>query len=631
MNKILSNFVENQIQTKGFAPSVLQMPILESVSSGAGENMIINAKAGSGKTSTIEACCAVIPERDVKRVIFLAFNKDIVNELKGRIPRDVDVKTLHSFGFGVIRWHYGKNKGFDIQVVADKATKAITKRFEAEKWGIESAAKTKYFNALSKIIDLARFNLIDPTSPDLDKIFNRMVATAMFHDVEIPSNESSNMPDLTLSEAVERSLNVLADMNKDCECYDFADMIYRPIQDNLYIFKYDYVFLDECQDFNKAQAVLAGRMRKRDTTVIAVGDPRQAIYGFAGAMNDSFDFLKNTLQAKEMPLSITYRCSTKVTRYAQKIVQDIAPADNASDGTVTNASWKDVEKGDCVLCRNTKPLVSLFFKFLRQKKKAKIKGKDIGKSLIKIVKPFVGHKNNKIMLAHIAKERNKLIARLRKEGVREMEASPVFQFFQDRAGVLEYMASELDRPKKIIQHLNEMFSDEEQDGITLSTQHRSKGLEFDRVFLLQWELNPSPWAKKEWQQVQESNLMYVAITRAKTALYFIDDFNSQEGMLSKTQETVKDFLGNDYVERSEEVSETEEYSIEDYQRQIVLGEEGTITVGAENGNKLHIIVNDENGTACNRQLEHLDVSEVIRASEYRLTDKYCKQCANKLI
>jgi superfamily I DNA/RNA helicase len=49
----------------------------------------------------------------------------------------------------------------------------------------------------------------------------------------------------------------------------------------------------------------------------------------------------------------------------------------------------------------------------------------------------------------------------------------------------------------------------------LITVHRSKGLEFDRVF--GWGVNkymPSPYAKQEWQQVQERNLEYVLKTRA---------------------------------------------------------------------------------------------------------------------
>ena len=55
--------------------------------------------------------------------------------------------------------------------------------------------------------------------------------------------------------------------------------------------------------------------------------------------------------------------------------------------------------------------------------------------------------------------------------------------------------------------------------LTLSTIHKSKGREWDRVFILgRTRYLPSPWARKEWQQLQEKNLEYVALTRAKDTL-----------------------------------------------------------------------------------------------------------------
>jgi superfamily I DNA/RNA helicase len=57
--------------------------------------------------------------------------------------------------------------------------------------------------------------------------------------------------------------------------------------------------------------------------------------------------------------------------------------------------------------------------------------------------------------------------------------------------------------------------------LTLSTVHKSKGREWTRVYALgRAKFMPSPYAKKEWQMVQESNLEYVMITRAMSE--FID-------------------------------------------------------------------------------------------------------------
>ena len=72
--------------------------------------------------------------------------------------------------------------------------------------------------------------------------------------------------------------------------------------------------------------------------------------------------------------------------------------------------------------------------------------------------------------------------------------------------------------------IKSMFSDSDdkfanKNLVTLSSVHKSKGLEWNRVFLLGREqFMPSKFAKKQWQKDQERNLIYVAVTRAMTEL-----------------------------------------------------------------------------------------------------------------
>jgi superfamily I DNA/RNA helicase len=56
-------------------------------------------------------------------------------------------------------------------------------------------------------------------------------------------------------------------------------------------------------------------------------------------------------------------------------------------------------------------------------------------------------------------------------------------------------------------------------GVVLMTAHKSKGLEFPRVFLYGEEkFMPSRFARQDWQHIQEQNLVYVAYTRAEQTL-----------------------------------------------------------------------------------------------------------------
>jgi superfamily I DNA/RNA helicase len=83
----------------------------------------------------------------------------------------------------------------------------------------------------------------------------------------------------------------------------------------------------------------------------------------------------------------------------------------------------------------------------------------------------------------------------------------------------------------LLTRITKLFTDDEDKGVvTLSTVHKAKGLEWDRVFLLDKpKYMPSKFAKLPWQIVQENNLIYVAITRAKSELYYINSGTWDEG------------------------------------------------------------------------------------------------------
>ena len=66
------------------------------------KNIIVNAVAGSGKTTTIVEACKRL-KLFPNKVQFLAFNKSIANELAEKLKGYAQVNTLHSFGYAVLR------------------------------------------------------------------------------------------------------------------------------------------------------------------------------------------------------------------------------------------------------------------------------------------------------------------------------------------------------------------------------------------------------------------------------------------------------------------------------------------------------------------------------------------------
>ena len=73
-------------------------------------------------------------------------------------------------------------------------------------------------------------------------------------------------------------------------------------------------------------------------------------------------------------------------------------------------------------------------------------------------------------------------------------------------------------------YINRLFTDEKvENAVMLSTAHKSKGLEANRVLILLPNKLPLTWQNQlDWQLKQELNLKYVALTRARKELVFID-------------------------------------------------------------------------------------------------------------
>jgi superfamily I DNA/RNA helicase len=81
---------------------------------------------------------------------------------------------------------------------------------------------------------------------------------------------------------------------------------------------------------------------------------------------------------------------------------------------------------------------------------------------------------------------------------------------------------------EVIAVIRKLFTDEgAANQTTLSTVHKAKGMESHTVFILDGHLMPSKWAKQAWQQVQEQNLKYVAVTRALDSLFFVESTQIQ--------------------------------------------------------------------------------------------------------
>lgn len=494
--------------------SSYQLAIFNAIENGS-TNIAINAVAGSGKTTTIVSACKrlQLPESKVK---FLAFNKSIADELKVKLKGYAEVSTLHAFGFGVLRNVYSKGKK-RVNVDSRKYINYIRQNVHNLSSVITNdtpAAKVYSFACnVSKLFDLARVNLVK--SGELDKL-NSLVDE---HQINLLFDEI-NACSILLADAYKMSKDLVI---------DYTDMIVLPLLHKEYIPSYYFVFIDECQDLNAAQRELMLAAAKGGRFV-AVGDRRQAINGFAGADCESFDKIAQLPNTIELPLSVNYRCGSNMINLAKEIVPEICAHDGAIEGNVEHVGKLTKElfqPNDMVLCRTSAPLVAMCMKLIQSGVTALVKGRDIAQGL----KSLVENANTDSidnLLDYMENEKAKLLAVIKKE--RKLDESDAketarYRNLEDRCKCIEYIClNAIKSTKELNTYIDNLFTDDNvKNAVILSTAHKSKGLESDRVLILLPHKLPMTWRnQKEWQYQQEVNLRYVALTRAKKELVFVD-------------------------------------------------------------------------------------------------------------
>lgn len=496
----------------GFIPSKYQQDIFDFIQHGNG-NSVINALAGSGKTSTIVNAVKLIPS--TCNALFIAFNKEIVKELEKKLAgvKNVQVKTLHSLGLLMIRRNLGTNIEIDEYKYRTFIKKNIKQLSSTDFDKMTTKLIQQYTDNVTQLCDLGRYNLAQ-CEKDLLQVSAR-------HDIPIIDDECNAV------------LNVMKWGRENTTSIDFTDMVWLPYELTLNPIglQYDYIFIDECQDLNAAQRELFLRCFRRGTRFIAVGDKKQAIYSFAGADAESFAKLQNLPNTTTLPLPISYRCPKKVVNLANQFVDTMECREGAPDGEIVhNVSIKDIHDGDMVLCRTKMPLIKLYMRYLRMGVKSYVRGQDIGLNLLRMV-----DKTEQIVLNvslqkdgvfarlydDLFEERNRLMI---KRGMDLEDATLSNQIMNkyDSIKALEILAEGLTSARDLHDRIENVFA-ESADGVCLSTIHKAKGLEANNVYILCKTLMPSRLATQDWEKEQEQNLMYVAYTRAKYKLGFVSE------------------------------------------------------------------------------------------------------------
>lgn len=487
-------------------PSKYQSTIYNAINT-TKNNIIIQARAGSGKTTTLIECMKLLSGKS----IFLAFNKSIATELSKRVPDHVECSTLHSAGLRILKQHLSNGLVID--------TEKVTKIFE-------DFDKLKIYETDSATTKVLKY--------ELRKDFKHLIS--LMKNLEVVIEDVNNIQQIAdifginidVDQDYKLIKSVFEKSRNNLNCVDFDDMIYLPNYLNLHTkYPYDNVLVDECQDLNVNQINLIFKLIKKSSRILTVGDPFQSIYRFRGADKEALNIVKKLTNATEYLLPISYRCPIDHIGLIKYIVNDIEPRDNAPNGIIENIKYEEFfdkipkEKNPMIICRINSYMVPLALKMIAKGYPAKILGRDIGNSLISIVKKL----KSKDMIDFYQKIDLWKLNEINKLNLRKIKPpQSAYDNIADKYDTLIIIANESKEVLEIINKLESIFSDNADNCFKFSTVHKCKGMEADTVVILAPHLLPFYRKNQtEDEKIQELNIKYVAYTRSKNKLIIVHD------------------------------------------------------------------------------------------------------------
>jgi DNA helicase-2/ATP-dependent DNA helicase PcrA len=451
-------------------------------------NLLVNALAGAAKTSTLVLIAQALKSTSI---LCLAFNVRIKDEMKTRMPGNTECMTLNGLGHRAWSDYLGQRLNVDTKKTFRILTDLIDKLDSKDK-----SAAYQVFADLMRNIDFGKSCGYIPTGhhPTAKALMDDAAFFAHLDDA--PSR---------LEEDLIRGATLISLKEALSGTIDFGDQLLMPTLWPAIFPFYPCVLVDEAQDLSALNHAMLRKLAKK--RLIAVGDPCQSIYGFRGAHQDSMGLLKEQFDMTELHLTISFRCPISVVEAARWRAPAMQYPEWAKPGTVERITSWDVDTipqgSTAIICRNNAPLFSMAIKLLRDGRYPELVGNDLGKSMIKQLKKLgPPTMRQREVLDAVEQWRNTKLEKARNP-----------DRVHDHAACLRVFAEEGATLADAITYAERIFS--VQGPVKLMTGHKSKGLEFETVFILDRDL-----IKTDFDQ--EKNLLYVMQTRAKDRLVYVE-------------------------------------------------------------------------------------------------------------
>lgn len=339
-----------------FAPTQEQQDVIDAVLSN--KDVKVSAKAGAGKTSTLEALSRRIEKDEPNsRALYIAFNKSVQTEAEGRMPKNVEPRTGHSLAY---QW---ASKDKNAKVLIEKQSKKGAYK------GFTPITRTSDIAKHLGIEDLPDGIKYDDSSKKKSSIASGVVEAVKNFQTSADDNISTNhLPDrfsefsdeekAYVTDKAQAYWNDMFDpkgkLPPNFDTYRKAWALSKPDLSSPSKGggkkKANILYIDEAQDTPPvlAKVVADQKMRK-----VIVGDASQAIYGFTGAK----DYLSEADADIELPLTQSFRFGPQVADAGNRFLQLIGDKHRVVGGGPESKITHDMQDPDAILVRSNRGLI----------------------------------------------------------------------------------------------------------------------------------------------------------------------------------------------------------------------------------------------------------------------------------
>ncbi|SQJ09075.1 DNA-dependent helicase II [Serratia rubidaea] len=444
----------------------------------SGHRLVVRAFAGTGKTSTLVRYALANPN---SRMLYLAYNRAVRDEAEQKFPFNVECKTSHQLAWPNFGRHYQKRLTGNLRITD------VARLLNTRHWPLARTA-IMTFNAFLCSGDHEFGPQHLPGEEDRSGVSAERILTAAQLLWRESARQDGTFP----------------------VTHDVYLKLYQLSQPDLSK-RWQTLLFDEAQDANPVTQSL---VLAQDCNVVLVGDRHQQIYRFRGAEN-ALD-APGLVDAKRLNLTHSFRFGPAVASVANMLLArqgETLPVvgDGGEDAVVTRLPEENRGEHVTVLSRTVAGVIG-----------AALDASLAGQKVF-WVGGIAGYKTEELedlywFSADMPERMRSPVLSREYRDFDEFESVAKATKDPEMNQGLRLLEQYFPLPQKLQVMREHAITDETQAQVTVSTVHRSKGLEWPVVALNEDFADITDPLLPEDERTDETNLLYVAVTRARNTL-----------------------------------------------------------------------------------------------------------------